>query len=214
MKKIAHIAFAMMIFLCFIFCEHDALADGTEKIGGENGFLLSSSSIISAYNNLMDGKDPNYTNHDELLKVEISEFGQKMYVANIPIKGSTNQFGVYFSKDNELLFDFEVIPDTMLIWTGARKELIEQDGSTEMLPQILTAFVYLCDENIPDFEKAEQRANEIIDECSEMTDHSETHGWVQYGGFDYYCATFPITESDGHISLRLIIQIRNHMSVE
>ena len=205
-KRIAHIVFAMMFFLCFVLCEDDALADGTNKIGDENGFLLSHSEIISAYNNLMDGKDPNYAESDELLKIEISDYGKSFFTSNIKVKKSTNQFGVYFLLNDELINDYSIeqAPDRLLIWTGARKELIEQDESREMLPQIFSAFIYLCNNSIKDSSDAKKRADDIMATCA------ETHDWVQIDGFDYYCATFPIKEKDGHYSIRLVISIKNH----
>ena len=208
MHKIARLAFALMI-ICFVFCEDNALADGSKKIGGENGFLLGHSEIISAYNNLMDGKDPNYSEADKLLKIEVSDYGKSFFTSDIRVKKSTNQFGVYFLLNDELINDYSIeqTPDRLLIWTGARKELIEQDNSREMLPQIFSAFVYLCDDCIKDSSDARKRADDIIATCS------ETHDWVQYGGFDYYCATFPIKEKDGHYSIRLVISIKNHDAI-
>ena len=183
-----------------------AWADGALKIGDGNGFLLKSTEIIEAYNDLMSGKDPNYRDSDELLKIRVDEYGQSYFASFISVKGSTNQFAVFFNVADELIQDYQddAVPDLILIWTRGRKELVERDESIQMLPDLMAAFAYLCDPEITDSASARERAGEI------MKASSETHDWVSYVGMDYYCIASPMKEADGHLSMNLTVAIKPH----
>lgn len=181
-------------------------ADGALKIGDGDGFLLKSLEIVDAYNDLMSGRDPNYPDADELLKIRVDRYGQSCFSSFISVKKSTNQFAVFFNLADELIQDEndDTVPDLILIFTKGRKELVEKDDSVQMLPDLLAAFAYLCDPGIKDAAAARDRAAEIMELSS------ETHDWVIYGGMDYYCIASPMKEADGHLSLNLTIAIKPH----
>ena len=179
-------------------------ADGSLKIGDGDGFLLKSLEIVDAYNDLMSGRDPNYPDADELLKIRVDRYGQSYFSSFISVKKSTNQFAVFFHLADELIQDEndDTVPDLILIFTKGRKELAEKDESVQMLPDLLAAFAYLCDPGIKDAAAARDRAAEIMELSS------ETHDWVTYGGMDYYCIASPMKEADGHLSLKLTVAIK------
>lgn len=181
-------------------------ADAALKIGDGDGFLLKSLEIVDAYNDLMSGRDPNYPDADELLKIRVDRYGQSYFSPFISVKKSTDQFAVFFNLDDELIQDEndDTVPDLILIFTKGRKELVEKDDSVQMLPDLLAAFAYLCDPGIKDAAAARDRAAEIMELSS------ETHDWVTYGGMDYYCIASPMEEADGHLSLNLTIAIKPH----
>ena len=181
-------------------------ADGALKIGDGDGFLLKSLEIVDAYNDLMSGRDPNYPDADELLKIRVDRYGQSYFSSFISVKKSTNQFAVFFHLADELIQDEndDTVPDLILIFTKGRKEWVEKDESVQMLPDLLAAFAYLCDPGIKDAAAARDRAAEIMELSS------ETHDWVTYGGMDYYCIASPMKEADGHLSLNLTVAIKPH----
>ena len=181
-------------------------ADGALKIGDGDGFLLKSLEIVDAYNDLMSGRDPNYPDADELLKIRVDRYGQSYFSSFISVKKSTNQFAVFFNLGDDLIQDEndDTVPDLILIFTKGRKEWVEKDDSVQMLPDLLAAFAYLCDPGIKDAAAARERAAEIMELSS------ETHDWVTYGGMDYYCIASPMKEADGHLSLNLTIAIKPH----
>ena len=183
-----------------------ARADGALKIGDGDGFLLKSLEIVDAYNDLMSGRDPNYPDADELLKIRVDRYGKSNFSSFISVKKSTNQFAVFFNLADELIQDEndDTVPDLILIFTKGRKELIEKDDSVQMLPDLLAAFAYLCDPGIMDAAAARDRAAEIMELSS------ETRDWVTCGGMDYYCIASPMKEADGHLSLNLTIAIKPH----
>ena len=183
-----------------------ACADGALKIGDGDGFLLKSLEIVDAYNDLMSGRDPNYPDADELLKIRVDRYGKSYFSSFISVKKSTNQFAVFFNLGDDLIQDEndDTVPDLILIFTKGRKELVEKDDSVQMLPDLLAAFAYLCDPGIKDAAAARDRAAEIMELSS------ETHDWVTYGGMDYYCSASPMKEADGHLSLNLTIAIKSH----
>ena len=181
-------------------------ADGALKIGDGDGFLLKSLEIVDAYNDLMSGRDPNYPDADELLKIRVDRYGKSYFSSFISVKKSTNQFAVLFNLADELIQDEndDMVPDLILIFTKGRKEWVEKDESVQMLPDLLAAFAYLCDPGIKDAAAARDRAAEIMEVSSETPD------WVTYGGMDYYCIASPMKEADGHLSLNLTIAIKPH----
>ncbi len=199
-------AFLSLFLIVGIQGGESAWADGALKIGDGNGFLLKSTEIIEAYNDLMSGKDPDYRDSDELLKIRVDEFGQSYFASFISVKGSTNQFAVYFNVADEPIQDYheDAVPELILIWTRGRKDLVERDESIQMLPDLMAAFAYLCDPEITDSASARERADEI------MKASSETHDWVSYAGMDYYCIASPMKEEDGHLSMNLTVAIKPH----
>ena len=107
-----------------------------------DGFLLKSLEIVDAYNDLMSGRDPNYPDADELLKIRVDRYGQSYFSSFISVKKSTNQFAVFFNLADELIQDEndDTVPDLILIFTKGRKEWVEKDDSVQMLPDLLAAF--------------------------------------------------------------------------
>ena len=186
-----------------------ACADNVLKIGDGDGFLLKCTEIIETYNNLMSGKDPNYQDSDELLKIRVDNYGKSYFASFISVKKSTNQFAVYFNVADELIQDYhdDAVPELILIFTKGRKELVEQDESIQMLPDLMAAFSYLCDPEITDSASARERAEKIMEVSS------ETHDWVSFGGMDYYCIASPMKEADGHLSMNLTVAIKPHDAV-
>ena len=181
-------------------------ADGALKIGDGDGFLLKGLEIVDVYNDLMSGRDPNYPEADELLKIRVDRYGKSYFSSFISVKKSTNQFAVFFNLGDDLIQNEneDTVPDLILIFTKGRKEWVEKDDSVQMLPDLLAAFAYLCDPGIKDAAAARDRAAEIMELSS------ETHDWVTYGGMDYYCIVSPMKEADGHLSLNLTIAIKLH----
>lgn len=60
-------------------------ADAALKIGDGDGFLLKSLEIVDAYNDLMSGRDPNYPDADELLKIRVDHYGKSYFSSFISV---------------------------------------------------------------------------------------------------------------------------------
>ena len=134
-------AFLSVFLLIGVSVSSCAGADGALKIGDGDVFLLKSLEIVDAYNDLMSGRDPNYPDADELLKIRVDRYGQSYFSPFISVKKSTNQFAVFFNLADELIQDEndDTVPDLILIFTKGRKEWVEKDESVQMLPDLLAA---------------------------------------------------------------------------
>ena len=89
-------AAALSVFLLIgVSVSSCAGADGALKIGDGDVFLLKSLEIVDAYNDLMSGRDPNYPDADELLKIRGDRYGKSYFSSFYSAKKSTNQFAVF-----------------------------------------------------------------------------------------------------------------------